>query len=608
MKAVRRILIILLAVLLAALLAFLYRQTQGVDFGGQLRVNDHLRVLRETDAKWNESVLRAQGEILGGGEPAAALPEQARRALEGLAAEARALDAPVLVASAASLQTLFDSKAALMEEYRKRSAAFRSALRGALDAIAESRAALGAGVAPAAARGAREQARQQVDALPSQVLEFASLAGAPPGPVLEEARARLASVEPALPEPLGAQMAGLGVRLDALVAAKQPRDALFNRLNLFPTAPRTDSVGADFARAFQDLLTERDLYRVYLIAYSASLLIFLGWVAYQLLRSYRVINDVNARLKSANETLEQKVRERTRELSDALQHLKESEAMLVQSEKMSSLGQMVAGVAHEINTPLAYVKSSLDTVTSQLPGIRALIQETEGLLGALQGGEASEADIASQFARVMSMASELREHEVLATLQQLVDDGLHGIGQISELVANLKDFSRLDRNRVTSFDLREGLESTLQIARNLIKHKNVVREFEDIPLVSCSPSQINQVFLNLVTNAAQATPESGGTIRLATRRVGADRVAVIVEDDGTGIAPEVLPRIFDPFFTTKDVGKGTGLGLSISYRIVEQHGGRIDVHSRVGQGTRFTVTLPVEAALQAGAPAQEAAA
>jgi signal transduction histidine kinase len=597
MKAVRRTLVVLLAVLLAALLGFLYYKTQGVDFGGQLRVNDHLRVLRETDAKWNEAVLRAQSEMLGADNLAPAMPAQALRALQGLAEEARALDVPVLVASSASLQTLFDRKLALMQEYRERSAAFKASLREVLDATAMAQGQVRGGSPVPAARARTEELRLLVDGLPALALEFSSLSGEGPARDLGQAREALAALEPSMPDGLRESAAALGADLDALAAAKAPRDELFNRLYYFPTSPRTDSVGGDFARAFQDVLAERDLYRVYLIAYSAALLIFLGWIAAQLVRSYRVINDVNAQLKRANETLEQRVQERTRELSDAVKHLKESEAMLVQSEKMSSLGQMVAGVAHEINTPLAYVKSSLETVTSQLPQLQSMVQETESLLGALQGGEATESQVTNQFARVTAMAEGMREHEVLGTLQRLVDDGMYGIGQISELVANLKNFSRLDRNKVSRFDLREGLESTLQIARNLVKHKNIVREYGDIPLVSCSPSQINQVFLNLVSNAAQATPDTGGTIRLVTRRVGTDRVAVDVEDDGHGIPPEVLPRIFDPFFTTKDVGKGTGLGLSISYKIVDQHGGRIDVKSEVGKGTRFTVTLPVESAL-----------
>ena len=158
---------------------------------------------------------------------------------------------------------------------------------------------------------------------------------------------------------------------------------------------------------------------------------------------------------------------------------------------------------------------------------------------------------------------------------------------------NLKNFSRLDRSKVASFNLNEGIESTLTLARHDLKNHTIKKNFGDIPPVTCSPSQINQVFLNLINNASQAIEAGRGVITLTTRRQDVDHVAVEVQDNGKGIPPDVLPKIFDPFFTTKDVGKGTGLGLSIVYKIVEQHGGKISVDSAPGVGTKFTVVLPL---------------
>ena len=173
-------------------------------------------------------------------------------------------------------------------------------------------------------------------------------------------------------------------------------------------------------------------------------------------------------------------------------------------------------------------------------------------------------------------------------------DGLYGIGQIAELVTNLKNFARLDRSKIAEFDLNEGIASALTIAKNQLKKRTVRQVLGQIPRVPCAPSQMNQVFLNLLTNAAQATPEEGGVITVRTFQPDPGRVAIEIADNGHGIPEDVLPKIFDPFFTTKEVGKGTGLGLSITYKIVESHGGRIDVASKVGTGTKFTVTLPVK--------------
>jgi signal transduction histidine kinase len=362
--------------------------------------------------------------------------------------------------------------------------------------------------------------------------------------------------------------------------------ALAEQILLLPTGARIDTLMTLLSQRFQRLLDEKELYRIYLVYYSAALLVLVAWVGSRLLHSLALLRD-------ANEGLERRVEERTRELSDALRHLKESETMLIQSEKMSSLGQMVAGIAHEINTPLAYVKSSLQLVEAELSGVRALAGECDRLLSLLASGQATEEQLTAQYNLAARAAERFRERGT-GELERLLSDGLHGIQEISELVLSLKNFSRLDRSKVARFSLNEGVENTLLIARNVVKHKTVVKRLGDIPLITCWPSQINQVLLNLVTNAAQATADDGGIISVTTRREGTNAVAVEVEDNGHGIPEEVLPRIFDPFFTTKDVGSGTGLGLSIAYKIAEQHGGSIRVASKVGVGSRFTVVLPLE--------------
>jgi two-component system NtrC family sensor kinase len=377
--------------------------------------------------------------------------------------------------------------------------------------------------------------------------------------------------------------------------AAADEDRLFQQAFFSSTGPRLDLLHRSIERAFDDLADEADRYRVLLLFYSAFLLTVLLYLAYRVYESAAVIRSVNLQLKQANEGLERRVAERTAELSDALAKLKESEAMLIQSEKMSSLGQMVAGIAHEVNTPLAYVKSSLEAVRGGLADTARLAGEVEQLIALVGSESPDEAQLAARFASVQELAAGLQRGGALAQVDTLIKDGLYGIAQISDIITSLKDFSRLDRAKIADFDLNEGIESSITIGRNLLRHRTVKKLFGKIPKVSCSPSQINQVFLNLLTNAAQATPDSGGVITVRTMLRDPGHVAVEVTDNGHGIAPELLKKIFDPFFTTKAVGKGTGLGLSISYKIIESHGGRIEVASELGKGTRFVVVLPVRA-------------
>ncbi len=399
---------------------------------------------------------------------------------------------------------------------------------------------------------------------------------------------------------VGGLLAGLRRAFEDKAAALESygarrEDAAFEAAWLASTGPRLDAVARALERRLDDAQTEAELYRLALLDYSAFLLAVLAFLVWSLERRRREIDRLAGELRAANASLEARVAERPRELSEARAKLKASEAMLIQSEKMSSLGQMVAGIAHEVNTPLAYVKSSLEAVRKSLPDSARLAAETARLLELLSAEGADETALAAQFAQVRGILEEARARAGGEVLDQLVKDGLFGIGQISEVVANLKDFSRVDRGKVAEVDLHESIDSAIRIGRAQLKDRNVRREFGRIPRLSCSPSQLNQVFLNLLVNAAQATKPGTGNIVVRTGMRGPDLVAVDVADDGQGIPADVLPKIFDPFFTTKPVGQGTGLGLAISYKIVENHGGRIEVQSRPGAGTRFTVLLPVRA-------------
>lgn len=290
--------------------------------------------------------------------------------------------------------------------------------------------------------------------------------------------------------------------------------------------------------------------------------------------------------------MEQKMRANTDELETAYTQLKSSQMALVQSEKMASLGQMVAGVAHEINTPLGYVQNNVSIGQELFLQIQAMLAEYESLVDKLLNDQSSEEQITTQMQVVAEMRGDVNTQEMLGEMHGLMTDSLYGIEQISELVLNLKNFSRMDAAATDVVNVNDCIESALNIGRNVLKNKvEVVKHLGDLPLISCAPSQLNQVFLNLFTNAAQAM-EAQGVLTIRSWSDG-EAVNVSVADNGKGIPQENLMRIFDPFFTTKPVGEGTGLGLSISHQIIQQHGGEIRADSHVGEGTCFYIKLPV---------------
>ena len=586
-RSLRRVLLAAVTVVLAAILGYLYLKTEGADFKRQNEVLAALRELKEFDSRWDVDILRVHTEVT---PPQSLPPDQGAtlaRIERELTAASEALGSPVLARGLPDLGAAISQKAAMLENFRQANAAARQALAEVVASDVEI-----AGLVRGSWRDFRERERLVAaeSASVNLIAESQRYYFTPSDErraVIESILADLRKAGARVPPALRAGLERLDRRVRQLLETKPAEQALFTRLNFMTAGPRIDSVTAAFSRELEAALLEQEFYRSYLVAYSGALLILIGYLATRLIASYRLLN-------IANEELERRVVERTRELSEALKQLKESEAQLIQSEKMSSLGQMVAGVVHEINTPLAYVKNSLGSVAGRLQDLARLAAETEKLLDLLRSGAANPQELAEQFGLTERLIAQLRAHHALEELDALAKDGLHGIGQISEIVGNLRNFSRLDRSKVASFNLNEGLDSTLAIARHELKHHAVKKNYGDIPPITCSPSQINQVFLNLVNNAAQALGPGPGEIRITTRREDAGHVAVEVADNGKGIPPEVLPKIFDPFFTTKEVGKGTGLGLSIVYKIVEQHGGSISVDSSVGVGTRFTVVLPLQ--------------
>ena len=294
--------------------------------------------------------------------------------------------------------------------------------------------------------------------------------------------------------------------------------------------------------------------------------------------------ELMASLRVSNQAL---TRERTEQQS-LIAKLQEAQAQLLQSEKMASIGQLAAGVAHEINNPIGYVYSNLGSLDKYMQDIFSVLESFEAAEGEFPSNSESLARIK---AHKESLDLPFLKEDILA----LMAESKEGITRVKKIVQDLKDFSHVDEAEWQWSDLHHGLDSTLNIVWNELKYKiEVVKEYGDLPEVECIPSQLNQVFMNLLVNAGHAI-ESQGTITIRTGQEG-EQVWVEIADNGKGIEAEHLKRIFEPFFTTKPIGKGTGLGLSLSYGIVTNHHGHIQVESTPGLGTSFRVWLPIRQA------------
>ncbi len=572
----------LVAIVLAGLLAALIAKTRAVDFDAHNEIIGTLRELKQVDAEWNVEVLRAKtGLATSYDRVASPLPllaalESALRGQTGALWEERADSKARLLALLDTYRQAMDRKIAAIESFKSQNSILRNSARFVPIAATELAEATRAG---AIAPDQKVSIEQALHHLLADTMTYSLATDQPLRESIEQGIEKIRTLTSNTPSQVQERAETLVAHAAKVLQQQQTGARLLAELSAVPTAKAIDELSDAHSQEHEKLLTDQQAYRMALIGYAALLLALLALAGWRLFKNYQMLNRTNHALHQTN------------------RELKESQVHLVQAEKMSALGQMVAGIAHEINTPLAYIKGTFGVLEEQLMPMQALATGSYQFTQQMRQPRRDTEALNQKLLGVESSARSLVEDGVLQEMTTLLKDGIHGIEQISEIVLNLKNFSRLDRAKVTEFSVHAGLDSTLLLARNMLKGKvDICKEYSpSMPSIHGSPSQINQVFLNLITNAVQAMPEreQPNLITLRTTLEDQQTVRIEVQDNGNGIPQDVLPKIFDPFFTTKAIGQGTGMGLSISYKIIQEHGGKITVDSEEGVGTVFTILLPI---------------
>lgn len=601
MRLTRRRSLLLLttsAVLLASVLVYLYLMSKADESGTYTQARDLIRQIKQNDSQWENEILKARTSINYNYDPLVwPVVEMKRlwRAFESIETRNQHGNSPAWRQAYADYQQAFEEKANYVERFKSHNAVLRNSLA----------------FLPAAADGIQAQLGQLADAdalrlhnistdtydLMLSSLEFAQMTTDDKAADILVGLNKLAVNKERLPLEFHAPIDTLSNHI-ALILREQPKvNQLLEQIGDLPVAAHLDAIAMMLDRDERTALLVNQRYHFYLLVFSTLLVLLLLYMAVWLLRSFGEINRVNRALVVANDELEQRVARRTQALTQASAALQREiderkllESQLVQSEKLASLGQLAAGIAHEVNNPIGFVSSNLGalgTYFARLQDMLKAYRDAEPAIGP-----------ATLQASLVKLRSEMELAYILDDIPLLISESKDGISRVGQIVRDLKDFSRVDSSQDWQWaNLHQGIDSTLNIAASELKYKaDLVKQYGVLPEVECLPSQINQVIMNLVVNAAHAMGTERGTITVRTGCANDDKVWIEVADNGCGIPAQSLQKIFDPFYTTKPVGQGTGLGLSLSYGIIKRHCGEIHVHSEVGVGTTFRVELPVRQA------------
>ena len=572
---------------LASALAVLSLRGQRYEASSYFEDVALLRQVRQLDAQWELDAMKTR---VGLSQNYDALVDP----LDSLAVLPRRLtrphfsDAAALERDLRAYQQALGDKMALMERFKSHNAVLRNSVAFLPEALAD----LTAAVTSASRRdgGARldtAQAELLLDAaewIAQRTLVYNEGGAEDKADEIGLALQRLAALRGRWPAAVGQRIDVFERHVRTVLREHAVVNGLLNRIAAAPTGARIDVLHARLREEQQLAAQQVQRDRWYLVCFAAALIGLLAYAAARLIRSHAVINRVNLALNQANEHLERRVQQRTAELTAANASLQNEiaerkllQSRLVQSEKLASVGQLAAGVAHEINNPLGFISSNL----GMLEGYAGQLFEL--LAQARPPGGGVDLDF-------------LREDIPL-----LLAETRGGVERVARIVRDLSAFSRPDIPHDWIWaDLHHGINVTLSLAMPALRPvADVTCCYGTLPAVQCLPTQLNQVVMSLLQNAGQAMGAQRGSIVIRTGQQDG-QAWIEVEDNGCGIGAEVLPRIFDPFFSTRPIGQGAGLGLSLSYGIVQAHGGRIEVYSQPGQGSVFRVRLPLRQ--DAGAP------
>jgi signal transduction histidine kinase len=569
---------LLLVVTLMVMLSWLAYKSAGRNLGAEHALQSQLSELKETDAFLDVGIYDVRSNLDADYDLLAGTYEALLSQTKAIQAKSKAMglknDAMTKLIEQAEI------KGDLLDKFKAGHALYRNSLKYLPDSVRHVRELAVAKHAP-----------KQVDDLARSILalslDYSITGNADKADELRTVAASLSSID-GLDEELDEARRELVAHAYSVVFQKSAETQQFSDFAAIQFRAQVNDIANDFQQQFDMKTRLEQLYRQALIAFSAVLLVVLVFLAFRLLQSFRLINDANA-------NLEKNVAKRTIDLNQALQQLQTQQSQIIQQEKMASLGQMVAGVAHEINTPLGYLSSGLQSAQTSVPLFAQLSAAVSQMITTLTSENASQEEVERDISIAHSLATIIQEEGIVDEIDQLLKNGLFGVEQISEIVANLKDFSRLDSKSSVLYNTTDCIESTLKIATNVIKKVTIQKQLSEVPQSEGFPSQINQVLLNLITNACHATDNRDNGIVSITQTFDeqAKAIKIDIADNGTGIPRDIVGKIFDPFFTTKKVGQGTGLGLHISRQIIEAHKGKISVSSIEGKGTTFSIFLPV---------------